>query len=46
MVNGQAGITASRDAVAKFEELLDGESFELTIIDEYLEAGKPAGNVA
>ena len=43
-VHGQDGIVGSRDAVTAFEALLAGADFELTIVDEYLETGAPAGN--
>ncbi len=42
MVRGQAGIIASGDAIREFDRVLAGEDFELTIVDEYLEAGAPS----
>lgn len=45
IVNGQMGIGGSRVAMDRFDELLAGADFELEIVDEYLEAGKPGGNV-
>ncbi len=42
VLDGQEAILESRPAIRAFEELVKGEDFELTIIDEYLEAGEPA----
>ena len=46
VIDGQQAVTGSKKAVKRFEELLAHEPFELTIIDEYLEAGEIPGNVA
>lgn len=43
-VRGQEAVLHSKDAVKQFEQELDGEDFELKIIDEYAEAGDPAGH--
>lgn len=46
VLDNQKAVTGSRKAVAEFEELMGGQLFEITILDEYLETGKPGGNVA
>lgn len=46
LVNGQKGIAGSRVAMDRFDELLAGEEFELTIVDEYLEAGNAGERTA
>jgi hypothetical protein len=45
-LEGQDAILDSKQAVRDFEAHMDKEPFELTIIDEYLEAGDPGTNVA
>jgi len=42
VVRGQKGIVGSRSATEQFESLMGGEDFQLTIVDEYLEAGAPS----
>lgn len=45
-LDGQMAVRGSRDIVTAFEKLMNFSDFELEIIDEYLETGAPAGNVA
>lgn len=45
-IGAQKAVMGSKVAVARFEELMGLEDFELEIIDEYLEAGEPRSNVA
>jgi hypothetical protein len=45
-IDGQAAVTGSKVAVARFEELMGKEDFELLVVDEYREAGEPESNVA
>lgn len=42
IIDRQEAVTGSRTAIKNFEDLLDGEEFELAIVDEYLEAGAPS----
>ncbi len=43
VISGQLGVASSVTAVGEFESFLGGEDFELTVVDEYLEAGAPNG---
>lgn len=44
-LEGQMAVRGSKDAVKAFEDYMGLEPFQITIIDEYLETGDPAGNV-
>lgn len=46
LLNGQEAVISSKLAVSDFEALMEREPFRLRIVDEYLETGQPAANVA
>lgn len=45
-MDGQIAVRQSKDAVMDFEKMMGLDDFEIEIVDEYLETGAPAGNVA
>lgn len=45
LVGGQEAVVASRDALERFTALMAQQDFELTIVDEYKEAGDPMSSV-
>jgi len=46
VLDGQMAVRNSKHSVATFEDHMGRQPFELTIVDEYLEAGNPGENLA